>query len=194
MRHGNTFGAGEVPFQVGERTDLPLTVEGHKQAEAMVKRLTLEGICPKAVYAGALKRQRESAIIVAQSFGLPVFHEDSLTEIDYGAWEGLTVEQIGSRWPKEYTEWADGKWQGTIFGSTLEGRLSAIGAWMESLQRRGDATVLAVTSTGPLRLFRNEKVQTGHFCEIHLGEKGLKIERWNVDPQLQNRFSKLPFP
>ena len=105
-----------------------------------------------------------------------------MTEIDYGAWEGLTTEQIASRWPKEHAEWGDGKWQGAIFGGALEERIGAINGWFDRLRKQGDGTVIAVTSNGLLRLFRNEKVQTGHFCEMHLFKEGLKIEKWNIDP------------
>lgn len=183
MRHGNTFEAGEVPIQVGARTDLPLTAFGRKQAESMAKYLLSEGICPKAIYAGKLKRQTESARIIAESFDLEFLHEPALTEIDYGAWEGLTAEEIATRWPKEHAEWLDGKWQASIFGGTLEGHLSAIKEWLDRLRKEGDEPVFAVTSNGLLRFFQNEKVKTGHFCEIHVFEDGYKIQKWNIDPQ-----------
>lgn len=181
MRHGNTFEAGQVPVQVGARTDLPLTAQGRKQAETMAQYLLSER--PKVIYAGSLKRQTESAQIIAQRFHLVVLHEPALTEIDYGAWEGLTAGEIASRWPKEHVAWAEGQWQTEIFGGTLEGHKRAIEEWLDRLRKQGDEPVIAITSNGLLRFFQNEKVKTGHFCEIELFEDGLKIQKWNIDPQ-----------
>ncbi|PIS02346.1 MAG: hypothetical protein COT85_06160 [Chlamydiae bacterium CG10_big_fil_rev_8_21_14_0_10_42_34] len=182
MRHGNTFEPGQIPVQVGARTDLPLTDHGRGQAEAMAKYFHLEGKSPAAIYAGNLKRQIESAQILAKSFDLDVMHEPALTEIDYGLWEGLRADEIANRWPKEFSEWMAGKWQPHIFGGTLESHLSAIENWLNRVRKLRDKTVFAVSSNGLLRFFKNEKVKTGHFCEIELFEGGLKIQKWNIDP------------
>ncbi len=188
MRHGNTFETGQVPVQVGARTDLPLTAEGRRQAEQMAAYLVSER--PKAIYAGNLKRQKESAQILAQTFHLTVLHEPALTEIDYGAWEGLTAEEIAARWPQEHAEWAQGRWPSGIFSGTWEGHQRALKEWLGRL-REGEGVIVAVTSNGLLRFFQNEKVKTGHFCEIHLWKDDLKIQQWNINPQygkpLQNK-------
>lgn len=184
MRHGNTFEEGETPVQVGARTDLSLTGKGRGQAEAMLRYLLEQKICPKAIFAGSLKRQTESAQIIAQGFGLAFEHEPALTEIDYGVWEGLTAEEIAGRWPTEHAEWEAGKWQRTIFGGTEEGSLRAVEAWLGRLRKacREDDVILGVTSNGLLRRFRNEKVKTGHFCELVLLGERVSIQKWNVKP------------
>lgn len=188
MRHGNTFEAGEVPIQVGARTDLPLTAFGRKQAEAMARYLAAEGISPRAVYAGGLKRQKDSAAILSEKLGARLMLEPALTEIDYGDWEGLTGEEIGKKWPKEHLAWIEGKWpEGIFVGSEAEYR-KGIEKWLESLKKGSDGCVVAVTSNGVLRLFQNEKVKTGHFCELHLLDHGYKIIKWNRLPVYPNEF------
>jgi 2,3-bisphosphoglycerate-dependent phosphoglycerate mutase len=184
MRHGNTFEAGETPLQVGARTDLPLTNQGLCQAKQMVKYLASEGISPKVIFAGKLKRQTQSAQVIAEYFGLQFQDAPALTEIDYGLWEGLSSEEIVSKWPKEYAEWNElAKWQSHIFKGDRDAHLIAIEEWLNALRKDCEGkAVIAITSNGLLRFFKNEKVKTGHFCEIHLLETGIQICSWNQSP------------
>ena len=184
VRHGNTFEAGQTPVQVGARTDLPLTSQGRLQAEQMGKYLLAKQILPAAIYAGRLKRQTEFAAILSAPFGLVLQEAPALTEIDYGLWEGLSAEAIASRWPKEYAEWTEqAKWPHHIFQKTDEEHRNQLEEWLNLLRKKDQAnTVFAVTSNGLMRFFKNEKVKTGHFCEIHLQKEGLQICSWNRDP------------
>ncbi len=184
MRHGNTFEAGQTPLQVGARTDLPLTSYGLLQAEQMVKYLMAKKISPKAIYAGSLKRQTQSAEIIAQSFGLRLEEAPALNEIDYGLWEGLPSEEIGLKWAKEYREWnEEGKWQSHIFKGSYQNHFNALIGWLERLKEIHEGeTVFAVTSNGLLRLFKNEKVKTGHFCELLLDQGEIHLSQWNQKP------------
>jgi len=188
VRHGNTFEEGQTPIQIGALTDLPLTSFGKLQAEQMAQYLIAEKIHPKAIFAGHLKRQIESARLMARPFHMPILNEPALTEIDYGDWEGLTSEEIAERWPKEYAAWTkEGKWAERIFRSTAAQHKSAIDQWLEKLKKTyavGD-TIVAVSSNGLLRFFQNgEKVKTGHFCDITILPNGLKVNGWNLNPKL----------
>jgi len=181
MRHGNTFEEGQTPVQVGARTDLPLTARGLCQAREMVKYLSAIGVSPDAIYAGKLKRQTQSAQIIGEFFGLKFQDAPALTEIDYGCWEGLSSKTIMSQWPKEYAEWNDqAKWQSHIFQGSYEGMRKNLDEWLNALRESyEEKTVVAITSNGLLRFFKNEKVKTGHFCEIHLFREKIEIYSWN---------------
>lgn len=188
---------------VGARSDLPLTAQGCEQAKQFARRLVAEGMVPKAIYAGSLKRQIETANIISENLTATVQpHEAALTEIDYGAWEGLTQEEVMSRWPQEYSDWTGaGKWARGVFGRSREDHLTDIQHWIAHLRAShasGDQ-IVAVTSNGVLRFFyslqetdwqryvqearvEHLKVKTGHFCELHLLEDSVQIKRWNVKP------------
>lgn len=191
VRHGNTFEARETPVQVGVHTDLSLTAQGRKQAEEMGDYLISQSIRPAAIYAGILKRQVESAEIIASRFNMRSLYEPALTEIDYGAWEGLTSEEIASRWPEEYKGWTEaGKWAEKIFGGSLQNHTAHIENWLATLRKTyapGDV-IVAVSSNGLIRFFasskqrENPKVQTGHFCKLDLYPNELKVKSWNVKP------------
>lgn len=208
-RHGNTFEAGQIPTQVGARTDLSLTSKGRAQAQDLATYLREEKIVPAAIYAGTLKRQVESAQIVGQILCIEErirLNEPSLTEIDYGLWEGLTAEVVSARWPEEYVGWSEqSKWPSEIFRGALQTHLKEIDRWLAELRRShapGD-TVLALTSNGIIRFFHSYdpqewdrlqrgrqmeslKVKTGHFCELLLSPNELKVKRWNANPNFKS--------
>jgi broad specificity phosphatase PhoE len=96
-RHGNTFGPGDKVVWVGRASDLPLVERGRDQAhEAAAALKTLE-LRPSVVVSGTLKRTRGFAEIVCADLGITDHRIDSrLDEIDYGAWEGLSTEDIAA--------------------------------------------------------------------------------------------------
>ena len=203
VRHGNTFEKGETPTQVGAQTDIPLTALGRQQAEDFARYLMGRGIDPKAIYAGALKRQTETARIVGKVLGADArvyLGETALTEVDYGLWEGLTADEIDRGWPSEYKEWHEvARWGEGIFGGEFSQHVKGIGKWLEMVRRTyssGDA-VVAVTSNGTIRFFytflpgewqrlvqerkmEDLKVKTGHFCELLLFRDKVEVVQWNI--------------
>jgi broad specificity phosphatase PhoE len=205
VRHGNTFEPGQTATQVGARTDLSLTDQGRNQAQYFAHYLASEQIYPHAIYAGALKRQIETAQILGSHLQVGnkiQLHEPALTEIDYGPWEGLTSHEITQQWPNEYKAWtAQSQWP-EIFGSTQECHLSDIKKWLNELRSVHVAgeTVIGVTSNGVIRFFysfqdkewqnlihthrmEDLKVKTGHFCELLLFKDSLQIKNWNKNPR-----------
>jgi broad specificity phosphatase PhoE len=50
-------------------------------------------------------RARDTAEAIAQSHGLDVFVLEELSEVDFGAFEGLTYDEIAAAWPDVYAEW-----------------------------------------------------------------------------------------
>jgi probable phosphoglycerate mutase len=183
---------------VGAQTDLPLTEQGRNQAESFAHYLASQKIQPQAIYAGSLKRQTETAEILRSQLQIEhTMHAAALTEIDYGAWEGLTTDAIRQKWPNEYEAWIQQSRWPKIFGNTKESHLAAIKKWLNELRDTyaPDETVVGVTSNGILRFFYNSsscdlKVKTGHFCELWLFKNSVEIKSWNKDPK-QGRIRDL---
>lgn len=187
VRHGNTFEKGEIPLQVGARTDLPLTSFGKEQAKGVLKYILKKKIPLQAIYTGTLKRQKESAQIIGHHFNLPCQITEALTEIDYGKWEGLPSETIKTGWPEDYRAWTEEAiWPKKIFNSSHAAFQKTLNDWLASLFmiHDKDDMILGVTSNGLLRMFRNEKVKTGNFCELKLYPGGFEIESWNQETQI----------
>jgi broad specificity phosphatase PhoE len=191
LRHGNTFNAGEVAYQIGSRTDLPLTEKGIQQAKQFANHLQQRGISPTAIYSGTLQRQTQTAHTIHTFFPhVPLFiNEVAFNEIDYGAWEGLTSDAIESKWPKEYRAWQEeGIWPSPIFLTRWEDHIALLKKWGQKIQENA----LIISSNGILRLMLHfvlnndktaDKVSTGHYCELVFDQHfQATIESWNRKP------------
>ena len=101
IRHGATILSAEDRF--AGATDVDLSDEGRRQAEALALRLSDDRIT--AVYCSPLKRTVETATIIARPQGLTPILRDGLREIDHGRWESLRRSDVEAQFPQEYTEW-----------------------------------------------------------------------------------------
>jgi len=101
-RHGHTD-KSEPEQYLGQRIQASLTERGRRDAEALAQRL--EGVEMDRIISSPLGRAVETAQILAARIGAAVETDERLTELDYGAWEGLTVEAIDSRFPGERAEY-----------------------------------------------------------------------------------------
>ena len=98
MRHGAT--EWNIDKRAQGHADIALTDEGRKQAIHAASELAHLDLA--AVYSSDLQRAVDTAGIIAQTHGLEVIVDPDLREIDQGEWEGLTVDEIRTRWPEEW--------------------------------------------------------------------------------------------
>ena len=101
VRHGATKLTAEDRFSGSVGVDL--SDEGRRQATCLADRLADEKIT--AIYASPLSRTLETAAIVARPHNLTPIERDGLREISHGRWEGLTRQEVETRYPDEYTAW-----------------------------------------------------------------------------------------
>jgi probable phosphoglycerate mutase len=200
-RHGNTFASGETAYVVGRGEDLPLTAEGEAQGSRLAEYLRREGLIPDAIFCGALKRTRRMAEIVSERLEISSPLDDPrLTELDFGDWAGLTMDDIRARFgAEEVDSWdrdaimPEGRgWQPEAAAIAQNWRDFAADAG----RRVGDGIALAVTSNGLLRfapllieglfeaLRQNHalKVATGNLCRFDNTGGGFKMIEWNKRP------------
>jgi len=154
VRHGETAWNADGRHQ--GQTDVPLSAVGRRQAAALARRLASEEI--DAIYASDLRRARETAAAVGASHRLPVRDEPRLREMCFGAWEGLTYDQIQERYPRARTAWeADPLGTSPPGGETLAELAGRVESALADIVRAhkdedGDGTVLVVAHGGPLRV------------------------------------------
>jgi broad specificity phosphatase PhoE len=108
IRHGQTaWNEGASPSGTGERfrgrTDLPLDTVGQAQAHALATRLADEPIA--AIYASPLLRARQTITPLATGRSLPTQSHESLLDIDYGRFQGLTHSEAKASYPELYAAW-----------------------------------------------------------------------------------------
>ena len=99
VRHGLTDWNIEGRYQ--GRLEIPLNAAGRKQAETLKARL--ENTPFESVYSSPLQRAFETAQIIAH--GKPIRRDARLAEIDHGAWQGKTHEEIATQWPHQWRAW-----------------------------------------------------------------------------------------
>lgn len=103
VRHGQSK-ANECHCLVGG-TESPLSSLGERQARA-VSQYILKRYKIDAIYSSPLSRACDTIKGVADELHLPIQKEQALSEINFGKWEGLSLEKIRNSFEIGYDEWA----------------------------------------------------------------------------------------
>ena len=101
LRHGETEWNAEG--RLCGSTDVPLSGAGRVQAQLLARRL--QPIAMEALYSSPLRRALETACIIGTDVGLDPIVDHRLAELNYGAWEGGTFEEIERQTPAVYQAW-----------------------------------------------------------------------------------------
>ncbi|MDX2549801.1 histidine phosphatase family protein [Streptomyces stelliscabiei] len=116
------------------RTDIPLLEEGRRGAKLLGERLhraPLDGLPGVDVRTSPLSRARETCDLAG--FGDRATEWDTLMEVDYGAYEGLTPAEIQTFRPG-WLMWRDGVPEGETL-EQLSARADEVVAWARSAER-----------------------------------------------------------
>lgn len=131
------------------RSDVPLSEEGRAQARSLALALRRDSI--DAVYSSDLVRAAETARMIAEPHGLEVRTDARMREFDFGAWEGLTWDEIVVRWPESgafgSTTAKDYQPAG---GEVFDDVCARVGSFLDDLRRRNELRVVVVTHAGAL--------------------------------------------
>lgn len=100
-RHGATD--WNIQGRCQGSTDRALSEAGMRQAEELAIDLSREKL--SAVYSSGLIRARRTAQVISQPHGLPVQIESDVRELDHGALEGLTFNEIKEQYPDFIRRW-----------------------------------------------------------------------------------------
>jgi len=167
IRHGETTWVRERRF-AGSR-DVPLTDTGRRQCAAVARALAGTGVA--AVYASPLERARASAELIAEPHRLPVRLAPAFAEMTFGAWEGLTRDDIRARFPDAWEQWRSAPHLcAPLGGETVAKVAERVGAGVAELQQaHADQTIVLVSHSIVMRV-------------MVLHALGLGLDRlWTVD-------------
>jgi len=143
IRHGETRLNREQTFR--GRLDVPLNERGLAQAQAAGRRLAHAGL--SAIYTSPLARARETADAIARSVDLQAVADDAFIDMDFGEWEGLTLEAVAGRYPEHYRTWATSPEAARVpGGETLADVLERASAGLVALAERHRDEAVAVVS------------------------------------------------
>jgi broad specificity phosphatase PhoE len=101
-RHGQTEWNRVERFR--GRADIALNETGLIQAEFASKSIQSRWN-PVTVYTSPMSRAVKTGEIIAAPHGLSVQPTQNLNDIDYGQWQGLTPDEVRSRWPELLKTW-----------------------------------------------------------------------------------------
>ncbi|OGO47109.1 MAG: hypothetical protein A2W34_03185 [Chloroflexi bacterium RBG_16_64_32] len=144
VRHGETE-SNRRGLALG-RDDVPLNERGLWQAERLGRALAPEPLA--AVYSSPLRRTLDTARAVASPHGVDVQTEERLVEMDIGEADGLTFEEVRSRFPGLLEAWVSdkGPTQAMPGGERLlDVQERAWSAIADLAARHNEETVAAVT-------------------------------------------------
>lgn len=101
VRHGQTAWNREEVFR--GRSDIPLNETGRK--EALLTGEYLKRVKVDFMYSSPLSRAVETAEAIARCQGKEVQILDSLIDIDFGRWQGVSHEEVKERYGDLYRQW-----------------------------------------------------------------------------------------
>ena len=103
VRHGQSTWNQEHRIQ--GQLDPPLSPLGRRQAMQLARRLAGRRLA--GFYSSDLKRAHETAGLIGDAVAASPSPSPGLREIHLGSWEGLTIEELAQRFPKEWALWTE---------------------------------------------------------------------------------------
>jgi len=111
VRHGETEWNKLGKFQ--GCTDIELSKNGMNQAKNLKEKLNGDF---DYIYSSPLKRAYETARVVAEDTSKDVTVLKDIREINFGDWEGLTINQIAEKYPEIFKVWRTDKEEAPFVG------------------------------------------------------------------------------
>lgn len=146
-RHGSTEWSG-APRRFTGRADIALTRDGEEDAVRLAAAMSLRRF--PLVWSSPLRRALATAEAIATVSGAEVRLDDRLVEIDYGAWQGATVDEVCRRWPGTYARHQRHPlWATPDRGEPVASLLRRVAGFL--IEHCDERTVLIVAHEGVLR-------------------------------------------
>lgn len=101
VRHGESQ-ANKLNVFLGHG-DLDLTEKGIEQAKITAEYLSAFKI--DKIYSSDLSRAYNTALATAEKFNLPIIKEQGLREIECGAWDFMSYEQVKTEFKESFDVW-----------------------------------------------------------------------------------------
>jgi probable phosphoglycerate mutase len=136
----------------GRRLDPPLTSDGMTMAEEFAA--SYRELEWRAIYSSPLDRAITTATPLAAALGLPIERRDELAELDYGAWDGMTANEVARKFRIEHERWtADPAWNPPTGGETAVQLAQRMTRAVEEIDAaHDDGNVLVVSHKASIRV------------------------------------------
>ncbi len=175
------------------QTDTPLTDLGRRQAAALRRRLAGEPIV--AGYVSDLRRAWDTALALRADEPWKLQEDSRLREIHFGAFEGLTHDEVLRAHGPAYAAWQTNTFEvappAGETGAQLAARIRDFADSLKSQYCGRGETVLVVAHRGSLRVLlcvalglppREQgrfRLEPASVSELLFGDRGAVLNRWN---------------
>lgn len=177
IRHGES--ELNVERRYSGRDDVPLSVRGRAQGEAVAARVAALAGPVAAVVSSPLSRCTDTAALIAGALGgLPVLTDPDLVECDFGDWEGLTFAEVRERWPEQLSAWLDSSAAAPPGGESFRAVGVRVRRVVDRLRERYPGqTVVVVSHVSPIKMLLRDALGAGDafLHRMYLSSTGLSI-------------------
>jgi phosphoserine phosphatase len=186
VRHGETELNTKGIYR--GRADVPLSSRGKAQSRAVSR--ALRGLRLDGVFSSPLARARDTAsAITAGRRDLRVIEAHEFIDMDFGAWQGLTVAEVQERFPEEFRAWVERPHETRITGGEMLDTVKerAVSGLDRLASTHPDGTIVIVSHGVVNKLtlcsvlgltaagFWNVKQDTGSISVFEYSQRGAKV-------------------
>lgn len=192
LRHGECQG-GEIYRGI---TDVPLTDRGWQQMESSLQSDVAHAETPwDRIVSSPLQRCRLFSEAKAQQLDIPLHSHDGFREMDFGDWEGRSIEEVHREHAGDvkrfYQDPANVAPPGGESMQMVQGRL--LSAWHEVLNQHKGEHLLLVQHGGTIRILLAELLQMPLALVTRLEIHYASLSRVQVYETDDEPFPKLVF-
>lgn len=178
VRHGQTaWNASEV-FR--GRIDIELDETGLKQAELLGEYLGKREL--EAVYSSPLKRAVQTAEAIARHHGLAAEIAPDLNDMDFGEWQGLSLQDVRSRFSELFEMWSSEPHRVRIpSGESLDDVRQRVLTLINQIIDKHEGTVVLVSHrvVNKVLICALLGLDSSHFWDIRLDTCGMTTFEFN---------------
>ena len=193
VRHGETDWNLARRYQ--GQSAVPLNQKGIQQAEQLARRLSGEKI--DAIYSSDSTRALETATQVLNlQEQAPALQKDACwQEICFGAWDGLTYEEVEAKWKSEVAGWyADPVNSSPPGGETILQMSKRVQSALNDLKsKHKEETVLIVTHGGVIQLLLCMLlgVELDHYWQFRVAQASLTVIQLYAEAAILDLFNDI---
>lgn len=169
--------------------EVPLSAEGRAQSFRLAQHLRTQPLA--RIYASPRLRALVTARAVAQPHGCDPVVRDDIAEIDFGAFEGRTFDEIAHSHPEVYERWMQDptsvRFPG---GESFDDLRARVTSWVASARKEHEGErVVAVTHGGVIRAVLADAIGVVGRAIFSLDQShgGMSLIEW-IDDQPMIRF------
>jgi broad specificity phosphatase PhoE len=178
VRHGQTAWNATEVFR--GRIDIELDETGLKQAELLGEYLSWHEL--EAIYSSPLKRAVQTAEAIARHHGPAVEIAPDLNDMDFGEWQGLSIQEVRSLFREVLEMWTSEPHRVRMpFGESLDDVRQRVLALVSQIVDKHEGTVVLVSHrvVNKVLICALLGLDNSHFWDIRLDTCGMTTFEFN---------------